>query len=72
MIENIKYSFQMNMWGVPKFKEIHNMEEWYEKDFTADGYFQDAKLADLKNQMYDLQNTLETVQETLQEALKDE
>lgn len=41
MIENIKYSFQMNMWGVPKFKEIHNMEEWYEKDFTADGYFQD-------------------------------
>jgi len=41
LIENIKYSFQMNMWGVPKFKEIHNMEEWYEKDFTADGYFQD-------------------------------
>lgn len=40
-MENIKYSFQMNMWGVPKFKEIHNLGEWYDKDFTAHGYFQD-------------------------------
>lgn len=40
-MENIKYSFQMNMWGVPKFKQINNLSEWYDKDFTADGYFQD-------------------------------
>lgn len=40
-MKNIKYSFQMNMWGVPKFKQIHNLGEWYDKDFTADGYFQD-------------------------------
>lgn len=40
-MENIKYSFQMNMWGVPQFKEINNLGEWYDEDFTAHGYFMD-------------------------------
>ncbi|BAK47564.1 sugar phosphate isomerase/epimerase [Clostridium sp. SY8519] len=40
-MENIKYSFQMNMWGVPQFKQINNLGEWYDEDFTAHGYMQD-------------------------------
>ncbi len=28
-MDNIKYSFQMNMWGVPQFKEIHNLGECF-------------------------------------------
>ena len=40
-MDNIKYSYQMNMWGMPKFKKIKEFEEWYNRDFTADGYYQD-------------------------------
>ena len=40
-MDNIKYSYQMNMWGFPRFRKIRDFEEWYDKDFTADGYYQD-------------------------------
>lgn len=46
---------------------LKNHSAGYEVDYIADGYFQDAKFADLKNQMYELQNTLETLQEALQD-----
>jgi len=40
-MDNIKYSYQMNMWGTPGFTKTSNFEEWYNKDFTADGYYMD-------------------------------
>lgn len=40
-MDNIKYSYQMNMWGAKRFVKLNNFDEWYNKDFTADAYYLD-------------------------------